>query len=95
MINQTLDQMRDPAQAVVFKGKPDDAAPAISPASTVIAVKDDATPINGYYPALNFGLKPVWVSAKTLAPYKSASDPTAQCQPGVKADGHLGFIFTH
>ncbi|WP_156475089.1 hypothetical protein [Acetobacter malorum] len=95
MLNQSMDQMQDPAHTVFARAKPDAQSENKGPIGTVVAIPDNIAPTNGYLPSLNFLRKTVWVPADALAPYRVASDPSMTCRPAVRNDGKLDFIFGH
>ncbi|MBO1360315.1 hypothetical protein J2D73_11000 [Acetobacter sacchari] len=95
MLNQTEDEMRDASQTIYYRSAPNDSASTNGPAESVIAVSDSAKETNGYIPAVNFLNKQVWIKASAIRRYVAVSDPALRCQPAIRADGKLGFIFSH
>ncbi|GBR35291.1 hypothetical protein AA0488_2943 [Kozakia baliensis NRIC 0488] len=95
MLNQSPDQMRDPNSVVYYRTKPEPNAPTKGIVETVVAVQDGTSPTNGFVPALTFNRAEAWAPVQSLAPYRSASASNTTCEPAIRADGKLDFIFKH
>jgi hypothetical protein len=90
MLDLTEKQSTDPSVHVQVRSEPSPGAPAVGWASSVVIVKDGASPTNGYLPMLFSTGKQVWILANQVRPFKSVSDPNARCFPVVLPSGLVG-----
>ena len=90
MLDLTEQQSMDPSVHIQVRSGPSASAPAIGWASSVVVVKQPATPVGGYLAMLFPNGRAAWIAANEVRPFKSVSDPNAQCFPVILPNGLIG-----
>ena len=90
MLDLTEQQSMDPSVHIQVRSGPSNSAPAIGWASSVVVVKQPATPVGGYLEMLFSNGREAWIAAKQVRPFKSVSAPSAQCFPVILSNGLVG-----
>ena len=92
-LNLTESQLLNNTKPVLVRAEPTLSSPQVGTAGATVAVLQPAHPVNGFVQILFPTGQHVWINFSELRPWRSSSNPKAQCVPSWLSNGKPGFDY--